>query len=129
MGTLKVHEFMTLDGCIGAPMWTFEYPFTDQMSASVGALTGSSQVILLGRTTWEQTGPAWSSRTEEEMPGSDFFNNTAKWVVSSTLHDASSWRNSTVVGGYDADALRKLKDTVDGGIYCYGSGTLQFGPV
>ena len=124
MGTIRVHEFTTLDGSIGAPMWTMDYPFTDGMSASVGALTDASGAILLGRTTWEQMGPAWSSRTADDDPGTPFFNETPKHVVSGTLRSAEGWNNSTVLGAYDPAALRAFKDGVDGGIYVSGSGTL-----
>ena len=124
MGTIKVHEFTTLDGSIGAPMWTIDYPFTDALGASIGRLTDPGGAILLGRTTWEQMGPAWSSRTVEDDPGTPFFNETPKYVVSSTLTSADGWSNSTVLGPYDPDALRAFKDGVDGGIYVSGSGTL-----
>jgi len=50
-------------------------------------------------------------------------NDTMKYVVSSTLEKAT-WRNSEIVGPYDADAIRRLKERVPGGIYVSGSGTL-----
>jgi dihydrofolate reductase len=68
--------------------------------------------------------PAWSGRTVDEDPGAPFFNDTPKYVVSSTLTSADEWQNSTVLGGYDAQAVRQLKDRTDGGIYISGSGTL-----
>jgi dihydrofolate reductase len=66
--------------------------------------------------------PAWSMRTVEEDPGAPFFNDTTKYVVSGTLEDPT-WRNSEVVGPYDADTIRRLKDEV-GDLYVSGSGTL-----
>jgi dihydrofolate reductase len=67
--------------------------------------------------------PAWSTRTVEDDPGAPFFNDTTKYVVSSTLTDAESvWRNSTAVGGYDADRVRELK--AQGDLYVSGSATL-----
>ncbi|MCO1654506.1 dihydrofolate reductase family protein [Pseudonocardia humida] len=123
MGTIKVHEFTTLDGVIGAPMWTMDYPFTEQMIGAVGPLTASSSAILLGRTTYEMFGPAWSSRTVEDDPGAPFFNETHKYVVSSTL-EKGDWEPATILGGYDADMIREFKDGIDGGIYISGSGTL-----
>lgn len=124
MGTIKVHEFTTLDGVIGAPMWTMDYEFTDAMGESIGRLTGDAQAILLGRTTWAEMGPAWSTRTVEDDPGTPFFNETPKYVVSAGLDSAEGWNNSTLLGGYDVEAIQKLKDSVDGGIYVSGSGTL-----
>ncbi len=124
MGAIKVHEFTTVDGVVDVPMWTVDYGFPDDLSASIGALTGSASGILLGRTTFEMFAPAWSTRTVEDDPGAPFFNDTTKYVVSSTLTDAEPvWRNSTVAGGYDADRLRTLKDEV-GDLYVSGSATL-----
>jgi dihydrofolate reductase len=67
--------------------------------------------------------PAWSKRTAEEDPGAPFMNNTTKYVVSSTLRDAT-WSNSEIVGPYSPEAIRRVKEGVDGGIYVSGSGTL-----
>jgi dihydrofolate reductase len=123
MGELHVHEFMSLDGVVDAPTWTFEYGFDPKMGEAIGAFTVRSEGILLGRTTYEMFEPAWSARTVEDDPGAPFFNDTTKYVVSGTLTDAT-WRNSQVIGAYDADAIRKLKDEVDGDLYVSGSITL-----
>ena len=123
MGKIQVHEFMSLDGVIDAPTWTAEYGFDPRMGEAIGALTERSVGILLGRTTYQMFEPAWSTRTVEEDPGAPFFNDTTKYVVSGTLTDAT-WRNSKVIGPYDAGAIRRLKDEVDGDLYVSGSGTL-----
>ncbi len=125
MGAIKVHEFTTVDGVVDAPMWTVDYGFPDDLSASIGALTGSSSGILLGRNTFEMFAPAWSTRTVEDDPGAPFFNDTRKHVVSATLDDAESvWSNSTVLGSYDPERLRTLKGEQDGDLYVSGSVTL-----
>ena len=123
MGEIHVHEFMTLDGVIDAPTWTFEYGFDPKMGEAIGAMTARSGGILLGRNTYEMFEPAWSTRTVEDDPGAPFFNDTTKYVVSSTLTEAT-WRNSEILGAYDPDRLRRLKDEVDGDLYVSGSGTL-----
>jgi dihydrofolate reductase len=123
MGSIHVHEFMTLDGVIDAPTWTFEYGFDPKMAEVLGAITGRCRGILLGRTTYEMFEPAWSTRTVEDDPGAPFFNDTTKYVVSGTLTTAT-WRNSKIVGPYDADTIRGLKHEVDGDIYVSGSTTL-----
>ena len=123
MGKIKVHEFTTLDGVIGAPTWTLDYKFTDAMAAAIGAVTDSCEAILLGRVTYQEFAPAWSSRTVEDDPGAPFFNETPKHVVSATLRSAD-WNNSSVLGGYDPEAIGRLRQSVDGGIYVSGSGTL-----
>ncbi|WP_369254469.1 dihydrofolate reductase family protein [Geodermatophilus amargosae] len=128
MGVIRVHEFTTVDGVVDAPMWTMDYGFPDDLATSIGALTAPATGILLGRTTFEMFAPAWSTRTVEEDPGAPFFNDTTKYVVSSTLADAEGvWQNSTVLGGYDADRIRALK--ADHDLYVSGSATLVRGLV
>lgn len=124
MGVIRAHEFTTVDGAGGAPMWTMDYGFTDEMGASIGALTAASEAIIFGRTTWEESGPAWSSRDMADDPGAPFFNDTPKYVVSGTRTDAEGWSNSHLLGGYDVGTIRNFKDGIGGGIYTYGSGTL-----
>jgi len=123
VGAIHVHEFMSLDGVIDAPTWTFDYGFHPRMGETIGALTERSGGILLGRKTYEMFEPAWSTRTVEEDPGAPFFNDTTKYVVSGTLTDAT-WRNSKIIGPYDPAAIRSLKREVDGNLYVSGSGTL-----
>ena len=113
MGAIRVHEFMSLDGVIDAPTWTFDYGFDPKMGQSIERVTNESDAILLGRTTYEMFEPGWSVRTVDDDPGAPFFNDTAKYVVSSTL-DATTWKNSTVLGPYDPDAIRRLKDSTNG---------------
>jgi dihydrofolate reductase len=123
MGAIHVHEFMTLDGVVDAPSWNAPYGFDPKMGEAIAALTGGCAGILLGRTTYEMFEPAWSTRTVEDDPGAPFFNDTTKYVVSGTLTEAT-WRNSELLGAYDPEAIRRLKDGVDGDIYVSGSVTL-----
>jgi dihydrofolate reductase len=81
--------------------------------------------LLLGRNTFEMFAPAWSTRTAEDDPGAPFFNDTQKYVVSSTLtEDQATWSNSVVFGPYDPEEIRRLKTAIDGDLYVSGSGTL-----
>jgi dihydrofolate reductase len=123
MGAIHVHEFISLDGVIEQPTWTAEFGFDPKMGETIGALTVNATGILLGRTTYEMFEPAWSVRTVEEDPGAPFFNDTTKYVVSGSLGEPT-WRNSEVIGGYDAERIRRLKDEVDGDLYVSGSATL-----
>jgi dihydrofolate reductase len=123
MGAIHVHEFMSLDGVIDAPTWTFDYGFDPKMGEALAAVMERCRGILLGRTTYEMFEPSWSTRTVEDDPGAPFFNDTTKYVVSGTLTTAT-WRNSKIIGPYDADMIRSLKDEVDGDLYTSGSITL-----
>jgi dihydrofolate reductase len=122
VGAIHVHEFMSADGVIDAPVWTADYGFDPKMGEAIAAFASRSKGILLGRNTYEMFEPAWSTRTVEDDPGAPFFNDTTKYVVSGTLTDPT-WRNSEVIGAYDADRIRKLKDEV-GDLYVSGSITL-----
>jgi dihydrofolate reductase len=116
MGRILVHEFITLDGVIEDPRWTFDYPFDPRMGEAIGGMMGDSKAILLGRRTYEQFAPAWSGRTAEDDPGAPFMNETPKYVVSGTLENAD-WSNSAILGAYSAESIRSLKGEVDGDIY------------
>ena len=124
VGTIKVHEFIALDGVFEDPSWTFGYGFDPKMGAAIGTAMSSCKAILLGRRTFEMFAPAWSTRTAEQDPGAPFMNESPKYVVSSSPGTAVEWNNSTIIGPYSADAIRDLKQRVEGGIYVSGSGTL-----
>ncbi|MFL5913874.1 MAG: dihydrofolate reductase family protein [Gaiellaceae bacterium] len=121
MGKIMVHEFITLDGVIDTPAWTADYDFDPKMGEAITRLMGDA--LLLGRRTFEMFAQAWPGRTAEEDPGAPFMNESAKYVVSSTLEDPE-WNNSHVVGPYDAGTIRDLKDRIDGNIYVSGSAML-----
>ena len=126
MGRIHVHLFISLDGVIEDPRWTFDYGFDPKMGETLSAIMADSKAILLGRNTYEMFYPAWSTRTAEDDPGAPFFNDTPKYVVSSTL-DSADWANSTILDGYDPERIQELKDEVGGDIYISGSAQLVRG--
>jgi dihydrofolate reductase len=73
--------------------------------------------LLLGRRSDEWFASRWSSR-----PGAwaDRLNSLPKYVVSSTLSDAS-WTNATVLRGDAVDEVSRLKQELDGEIVVYAS--------
>jgi len=124
MGKIKAHEFISVDGVYESPSWTMEFSFDPKMGEDIGAVVGSCKGLLLGRNTFEMFAPAWSVRTAEDDPGAPFFNDSPKYVVSSAPQLKVEWNNSTLLGPYNRDAIRDLKDHVDGDLYVSGSGTL-----
>jgi dihydrofolate reductase len=123
VGEILVHEFTTLDGVVDGPTWTVDFGFDPKMGEAIGALTERCGGILLGRTTYEMFEPAWSKRTVDDDPGAPFFNDTPKYIVSSTLTDPT-WSNTRVLGPYDPGAIRQLKTDVASDLYVSGSRTL-----
>jgi dihydrofolate reductase len=93
------------------------------MGEAIARIMQSSKALLMGRNTYELFAPTWATRTEADDPGAPFMNDSPKYVVSSTLRDAD-WNNSTVLGAYSPEAIRSLKERIDGDIYVSGSGML-----
>jgi len=61
------------------------------MGTAIGGLMGGCEAILLGRKTYTMFEPAWSPRTAADDPGAPFMNDSPKYVVSTTLKDAT-WK-------------------------------------
>jgi dihydrofolate reductase len=123
VGKITAHEFITLDGVIESPSWTADYPFDPNMGESIDRLMGASEALLLGRRTFEMFAASWPDRSAEDDPGAPFMNESRKYVVSGTLESAD-WRNSTILGRYNAGAIAELKARTDGNLYVSGSGML-----
>jgi len=86
-------------------------------------MEGAAAILIGFAALFLSFEPAWSARTVDDDPGAPFFNDTTKYVVSGTL-TTTTWRNSRLIGPYDPDGIRSLKDEVDGDLYVSGSGTL-----
>jgi dihydrofolate reductase len=129
MGRIVVTEFMSLDGVIEDPGgaedfkyggWSFEFDRGDAGNKFKLDETMGSAALLLGRVTYEGFAEAWPQRDGEFA---DKFNTMPKYVVSSTV-DGSEWANTTVLNGDVAEAVRRVRDEVDGDIVVHGSGRL-----
>ena len=96
MGAIHVHEFMSLDGVIDAPTWTFDYGFHPKMGEASGRLrTGARASCRPDHVRDVRAGVV--DADGRGRPGGTFFNDTTKYVVSSTLTTAT-WRNSQIIG-------------------------------
>ena len=61
MRKLVITGFISLDGVIENPQWTFKY-WNDEIAAFKGEETESSDALLLGRVTYEGFAAAWPQR-------------------------------------------------------------------
>jgi dihydrofolate reductase len=136
MRELIVAEFITLDGIIQAPGgaeedteggfthggWTRPYWHADIGEHFSEAMSGAD-ALLLGRKTWEIHGGAFEPMAGN--PFADTMNAIRKYVVSTTLDSASSWRNSTLIDGDVAEAVRRLKQQPGKNILVDGSSVLH----
>lgn len=136
MRKIVVSEFMSLDGVIQAPGgaeedtdggfaqggWTMPY-WHDDIGANFFQEMTESDTLLLGRRTWQIHGGAF-----ETAPAGDAFagllNERPKYVVSTTLTDASAWRNSTLIRDNVVEQIRALKERPGKNIVIDGSSVL-----
>jgi dihydrofolate reductase len=112
--------FVSLDGVAEAPdTWHFPY-FNDQMGAAISAAMAGSDAMLLGRVQYQEFAAYWPSSQDDFA---DFMNNQKKYVVSTTLAEAT-WNNSEIIGGDVPARLQALKATQGRDLGVIGSLTL-----
>jgi dihydrofolate reductase len=136
MRKLIVAEFITLDGVIQAPGdskedtdagfvhggWTHPY-WHDDIGAHFFQAMMESDALLLGRITWQGHGAAFDPMPDGD-PFGDVMKSKQKYVVSTTLKDASLWRNSTIISKNVIEEVRKLKAQAGLNILLDGSSVL-----
>jgi dihydrofolate reductase len=131
MGKIVVTEFMTLDGVIQDPGgsdgtryggWSFRYPTPDGQQFKFNELlNGDAQ--LLGRVTYEGFAAAWPGMEEQTGEFGRMMNEMPKYVVSTTLGNAS-WTNTTIIPGDVVNEVNNLKQKYRKDILVSGSATL-----
>ncbi|NJL95012.1 MAG: dihydrofolate reductase [Anaerolineae bacterium] len=119
MRNLVVTEFLSLDGVMDNPSWTFPY-WNDAIAQFKGEETEATDALLLGRVTYEGFAAAWPQSKDE---GAAYFNSVRKYVVSSTLERAD-WQNSVLIKTDVAAEIARLKQQPGTDITVHGSGTL-----
>jgi dihydrofolate reductase len=119
MRKVVVTEFLSLDGVMEEPAWTAPY-WNDEIAKFKGDEQDTSDVLLLGRMTYQGFAAAW---TKSEDEGADYMNNVPKYVVSTTL-DRLEWNNSTLIKDNIVEEITKLKQQQGQDILVYGSATL-----
>lgn len=131
MRRLVASEFVSLDGVMEDPSWTFQFGSEEQEQYKFDELF-ASDALLLGRVTYEGFASAWPRMMEQyEGPRraaleefTDRMNNLPKYVVSTTLEDSLEWNNSTMIKGDVAGAVANLKQQPGQDILIGGSGDL-----
>ena len=135
MRKLIVAEFVSFDGVMQAPggeeedteggfthgAWTIPY-WHDDIGAHFMEAISHCDTLLLGRKTWEIHGGAFEPMVDD--PFGDVMNGLQKVVVSTTLANASAWRNSTLISENVVAEVRKLKEAPGKDIYVDGSSVL-----
>lgn len=120
MRKIVVTEFMSLDGVVEEPAWTFPY-WNDEIAEFKGEESPASDALLLGRVTYQGFAAAWPDSEDE---GADYFNSVRKYVVSRTLEEPLEWNNSTLIKDNIVDEITNLKQQDGKDITVHGSATL-----
>jgi dihydrofolate reductase len=123
MRRVVVTEFVSLDGVIEEPRWTFQFDRGKEGDQfKIDELFGS-EALLLGRVTYQGFAAAWPA-----MDGDEFgkrMNSIQKYVVSATLTDAeASWTNTKVLRGDVVAEVAALKSDAGGDLLVEGSAQL-----
>ncbi len=121
MGKITVAEFLSLDGVMAAPTWTFPY-WHEEIAQFKYAELVAGDGLLLGRKTYASFAQAWPRRAGVD-DYADRMNQLPKHVVSTTLQCAP-WQNSTIISGDVAAAIQHLKAQPGGNLLVFGSGEL-----
>jgi dihydrofolate reductase len=124
-------EFVSLDGVMEDPGWTFQFTSEEQQRFKFDELA-ESDALLLGRVTYEGFAAAWPNMMEQyEGPRraeleeyADMMNGYPKYVVSTTLEEPLEWNNSTLIKGNVAEAVSNLKQQPGKDLLIFGSGDL-----
>jgi dihydrofolate reductase len=122
MGRIVANFFIAFDGVVEAPdQWHFPY-FDDEMGQVVGAGMQTLEAFLLGRRLYDEWSEYWPQQGPE-VPFSEFINGLPKYVVTHRPIEGALWTGTTVLGADPVEALRDLKERLDGDIGMSGCAT------
>ncbi|MBC9913481.1 dihydrofolate reductase family protein [Chitinophaga varians] len=125
MRKLIVSTWLTLDGIFDAEsMGQWFNPYDSQARQDIireGIL--SADAIVFGRKTYEMLAPYWSSLKNNEMGVAAKLNSVEKYVVSTTLKEAT-WEHSTIIRDNIEQEIARLKQQPGKEIQIEGSAAL-----
>ena len=114
MRTLAVTQNVTLDGSVEMLEDWFDPQARGRsdvrdLQEEVQRQSDESDAFLVGRRTFEGLRAYWRGNDEDTTGTSDYLDDVAKYVVSSTLTDPG-WEHTTVLSGDAVEEVRALKD-------------------
>jgi dihydrofolate reductase len=117
-----VSEFVSVDGVMEDPGWTFQFESEEKDQFKFDELA-ASDALLLGRVTYEGFAAAWPQMEEQTGDYGAWMNSYPKYVVSTTLEQAE-WNNSTIIEDNIVEEISHLKQQSGKDILVFGSGDL-----
>jgi dihydrofolate reductase len=123
MRKIVVTEFVSLDGVIEEPRWTFDFDRATEGDKFKYDELFEAEALLLGRVTYEGFAGAWPSMGHDDF--GQRMNTIEKYVVSSTLGDEdATWGKTSVLRGDAVAEITRLKDEPGGNLLVEGSAQL-----
>ena len=122
MRKIVVSEFVSLDGVMGEPGWTFRFESEDRNQYKFDELA-AADALLLGRVTYEGFAAAWPQMAEQTGEYGAWMNGYPKYVASTTLQEPLEW-NASLIGDDLAGEISALKRQEGKDILVFGSGRL-----
>jgi dihydrofolate reductase len=120
MRNVIVSEFVTLDGVMDEPRWTFQSPPSANQLKFKSDELFSSDALLLGRITYQGFAAAWPSMSSDEQGYSKRMNSLPKYIVSASIEKVE-WENSRLIKANIAEEVAKLKQQPGQDILVFGS--------
>ncbi len=124
-------EFVSLDGVMEDPSWTFQFSSEEQEKFKFDELA-ASDALLLGRVTYEGFAAAWPNMMDQYRGPrraalgeyADMMNSYPKYVVSTTLEEPLEWNNSSLIKENVTEEVSRLKQQPGKDILIFGSADL-----
>lgn len=122
MRKVVVSEFVSLDGVMEDPRWTFRFESDDRNQYKFDELA-AADALLLGRVTYEGFAAAWPRMEEQTGEYGAWMNGYPKYVVSTTLEEPLEW-NASLIGDDIVGEISALKQQPGKDILVFGSAAL-----
>lgn len=122
MRKVVVSEFVSLDGVMEEPSWTFQFESEDRDQFKFDEMA-AADALLLGRTTYEGFAAAWPGMAEQTGEYGAWMNGYPKHVASTTLGEPLEW-NASLLGGDIVEEISRLKQQPGKDILVFGSADL-----
>ncbi|RAQ93974.1 dihydrofolate reductase family protein [Thermogemmatispora tikiterensis] len=120
MSKIVVSMFVSLDGVIENPGWTFRFTCEESQKYKFDELFRCS-ALLLGRKTYQGFAASWPSMQGTGAYG-ERMNSLPKFVVSTTL-SKMEW-NASLLTGDLTEAVSQIKQQAEQDVLIFGSGEL-----
>ncbi len=102
--------FITLDGVVERPDRWMDLYWSDEMTEGINESLDASDAVLMGKDTYLAFEQLWKPQGDSN-PMAAFLNGTHKYVVSSTLDEATlTWPDTSLITGDIAGAITRLKE-------------------